>query len=39
VEIHEPEMWRPLAVVLKRGRPRSPAQKEFIALLKNPLVR
>jgi DNA-binding transcriptional LysR family regulator len=39
VEIHEPEMWRPLAVVLKRGRPRSPAQKEFIALLKKPLER
>ena len=34
VEIAKPEMWRPLGIVFKRNRARSPAQKEFIAMLK-----
>lgn len=32
-EIREPEMWRPLGILLKRNRVRSSAQKEFVALL------
>lgn len=32
-EIREPEMWRPLGILLKRNRARSPAQKELIAFL------
>ncbi len=36
VEISQPEMWRPLGIVFKRNRARSPAQKEFIAMLKKP---
>ena len=34
VEIREPEMWRPLGILYKRNRSRSPAQKGFVALLK-----
>ncbi len=34
VEI-KPEIWRPLGILLKRSRPRSPAQREFINLLQN----
>ena len=34
MEIEKPEMWRPLGILLKRNRPRSPAVKEFIGLLK-----
>jgi LysR family transcriptional regulator, transcriptional activator of the cysJI operon len=33
VEIEKPELWRPLGIILKRNRARSPALKEFIALL------
>lgn len=33
VEIAQPEMWRPLGILLKRNRTRSPALKEFVALL------
>jgi len=33
VEIVTPEMWRPLGVLLKRDRARSPAVREFVALL------
>ena len=37
VEIEKPEMRRPLGILLKRTHPRSPALREFIALLqKNP---
>jgi LysR family transcriptional regulator, transcriptional activator of the cysJI operon len=34
VEIRDPQMVRPLGVITRRGRPRSPAQKEFIAGLR-----
>jgi DNA-binding transcriptional LysR family regulator len=37
VEITEPQMWRPLGVLLKRDRARSPAVREFLALLQRPL--
>ncbi len=33
VQIEKPELWRPLGIVLKRNRARSPAHKELIALL------
>jgi DNA-binding transcriptional LysR family regulator len=33
VEIEKPEIWRPLGLVLKRNRARSPALKELIKLL------
>jgi DNA-binding transcriptional LysR family regulator len=33
VEIEKPELWRPLGIVLKRNRARSPALKELVALL------
>jgi DNA-binding transcriptional LysR family regulator len=33
VEIGEPEMWRPLGVIVKRGAVPSPALKEFLAML------
>jgi DNA-binding transcriptional LysR family regulator len=37
VNISEPEMWRPLGVLLKRDRARSPAVREFLALLQRPV--
>lgn len=37
VQIREPEMWRPLGALMKRNRTRTPAQKEFVALLQNGL--
>lgn len=33
LKIEKPELWRPLGIVLKRNRARSPAQKELIAML------
>ncbi|MDP9291861.1 MAG: LysR family transcriptional regulator [Verrucomicrobiota bacterium] len=33
VQISAPEMWRPLGILLKRNRTRSPAVREFISLL------
>jgi DNA-binding transcriptional LysR family regulator len=33
VEIAEPKLARPLGIISRRGRSRSPAQKEFVALL------
>lgn len=38
VQIDKPEIWRPLAILLKRSRPRSPALREFINLLQNGVV-
>ena len=37
VEIDSPQIWRPLGILLKRGRARSPAVREFVALLQRPL--
>ena len=37
VEIATPQMWRPLGILLKRDRARSPAVREFVALLQKPL--
>jgi DNA-binding transcriptional LysR family regulator len=37
VEIAAPQMWRPLGVLLKRDRARSPAVREFLAQLQKPL--
>ena len=37
VEIADPPMWRPLGVLLKRDRGRSPVVREFLALLQRPL--
>ncbi len=37
IEINKPEIWRPLGILLKRSRPRSPAQREFIKLLQKDL--
>jgi LysR family transcriptional regulator, transcriptional activator of the cysJI operon len=37
VEITDPQMWRPLGILLKRDRARSPAVREFVALLQRPL--
>ena len=37
VEITAPQMWRPLGILLKRDRARSPAVREFVALLQKPL--
>ncbi len=34
VELERLEMWRPLGVIYRRHRPISPAQKQFVALLK-----
>ncbi len=34
VPIVEPEMWRPVSILTKRNRTRSPAQKAFITLLR-----
>ena len=36
VELESPDMWRPLGVVYRRHRSISPAQKQFVALLKEP---
>jgi DNA-binding transcriptional LysR family regulator len=36
VEIVAPAMWRPLAILLKRDRGRSPATREFVAMLQRP---
>lgn len=36
IHIDHPELWRPLGILLKRNRSRSPAQREFIALVQNP---
>ena len=33
IDIKEPELWRPLGILLKRNRSRSPALREFINLL------
>jgi DNA-binding transcriptional LysR family regulator len=33
VEIREPQMWRPLGILLKRNRSRSPALKKLVAML------
>jgi len=30
-------LWRPLGILLKRDRARSPAVREFVALLQKPL--
>lgn len=38
VEISSPEMWRPLGILLKRNRSRSPAVREFIALLQKDAI-
>jgi molybdate transport repressor ModE-like protein len=38
VEITSPQLWRPLAVILKRDRARSPVLREFLALLQKPLM-
>jgi DNA-binding transcriptional LysR family regulator len=38
IEIKDPELWRPLGILLKRNRSRSPALREFINMLqKGPL--
>ena len=37
VEITSPQLWRPLGVILKRDRARSPALREFLALLQRPM--
>jgi DNA-binding transcriptional LysR family regulator len=37
VEIALPQMWRPLGILLKRDRARSPALREFVAQLQRPL--
>lgn len=37
VEIVNPQIWRPLAILLKRDRTRSPALREFLAQLQKPL--
>ncbi len=37
VQIVNPEMWRPLGILYKRNRARSPAQKEFVSLLQKPI--
>jgi DNA-binding transcriptional LysR family regulator len=37
LEITSPEMWRPLAILLKRDRGRSPAVREFVAQLQKPI--
>ena len=37
VEITTPPMWRPLGILLKRDRARSPAVREFVASLQKPL--
>jgi len=37
VEIAQPEMWRPLAILLKRDHTRPPALREFVAQLQKPL--
>jgi DNA-binding transcriptional LysR family regulator len=37
VEINDPQMWRPLGILLKRDRARSPAVREFVAQLQKPL--
>jgi DNA-binding transcriptional LysR family regulator len=36
IELESPDMWRPLGVVYRRHRSISPAQKQFVALLKEP---
>ena len=33
IEIKDPELWRPLGILLKRNRSRSPALREFIGML------
>jgi len=33
IEIKDPELWRPLGILLKRNRSRTPALREFISLL------
>jgi len=38
VEIIDPEMWRPLGILLKRNRSRSPAQRELIGMLQKPIA-
>ena len=38
VEITDPEMWRPLGILLKRNRSRSPAQRELIGMLQKPIA-
>jgi len=37
VEIADPQMWRPLGILLKRERSRSPALREFVTRLQKPL--
>ena len=37
VEIADPQLWRPLGILLKRDRARSPALREFLALLQKPM--
>jgi DNA-binding transcriptional LysR family regulator len=36
VEITAPQMWRPLGILLKRDRARTPAVRELVALLQKP---
>jgi len=39
IEIKDPELWRPLGILLKRNRSRSPALREFINMLqKGPMA-
>jgi DNA-binding transcriptional LysR family regulator len=38
IEITAPQLWRPLAVLIKRTRARTPALREFLALLQRPLI-
>lgn len=38
VNVVEPEIWRPLGILLRRGRSRSPALKHFIKLLQEPVA-
>jgi DNA-binding transcriptional LysR family regulator len=35
IEIEKPELWRPLGIISKRHRSRTPAQREFLELLRD----
>ena len=37
IEIANPQLWRPIGILLKRDRTRSPALREFLAQLQKPL--
>ena len=34
IQVHEPVLWRPLGIITRANRAASPAQREFVALLK-----